>query len=37
VQNDNSYRLAMLDLSQLLELKTPEGFAIVQPADRPQV
>lgn len=33
VQNDNSYRLAMLDLSQLLELPSPEGFAIVQPGD----
>lgn len=27
----NSYRLALLDLSQLLELSSPEGFAIVRP------
>jgi hypothetical protein len=33
VQNENSYRLAMLDLSQLLELPTPEGFDIVQPGE----
>lgn len=31
VQNNNSYRLAMLDLSQLMELPTPEGFEIIQP------
>lgn len=31
VQNDNSYKLALLDLSQLLELPTPEGFNIIQP------
>jgi outer membrane protein len=32
VQCDNSYRLALLDLSQLLELSTPEGFTVVQPS-----
>lgn len=32
VQADNEYRLALLDLSQLLELPTPEGFAIVSPS-----
>lgn len=26
VQTDNNYRLALLDLSQLIELETPEGF-----------
>ncbi|MEG1563083.1 MAG: TolC family protein [Bacteroides sp.] len=31
VQSDNSYRLALLDLSQLLELPTPEGFCVVSP------
>ncbi len=30
-QADNDYRLALLDLSQLLELPSPEGFAIVCP------
>lgn len=28
---DNNYRLSLLDLSQLLELPSPEGFAIVRP------
>lgn len=32
VQADNEYRLALLDLSQLLELPTPEGFDIVSPS-----
>jgi len=32
-QADNDYRLSLLTLSQLLELPTPEGFAIVRPAD----
>lgn len=32
VQADNEYRLALLDLSQLLELPTPEGFSIVSPS-----
>lgn len=32
VQADNEYRLALLDLSQLLELPTPEGFGIVSPS-----
>lgn len=31
VQADNEYRLALLDLSQLLELPTPEDFSIVSP------
>lgn len=30
-QADNDYRLALLALAQLLELPTPEGFAIVRP------
>lgn len=30
-QADNDYRLALLSLAQLLELPTPEGFAIVRP------
>lgn len=29
---DNNYRLSLLSLSQLLELPTPEGFAIVRPS-----
>lgn len=32
VQADNNYRLSLLDLSQLLELPTPEGFALSTPA-----
>lgn len=32
VQADNEYRLALLDLSQLLELPSPEGFSIVAPS-----
>ena len=31
VQAENNYQLALLDLSQLLELPTPEGFALTQP------
>lgn len=31
VQADNDRRMALLDLSQLLELPTPDGFAIVSP------
>lgn len=30
-QADNNYRLALLTLTQLLELPTPEGFAVVRP------
>jgi len=30
-QADNNYRLAILSLTQLLELPTPEGFSIVRP------
>lgn len=32
VQADNEYRLALLDLSQLLELPGPEDFSIVAPS-----
>lgn len=31
VQSDNTYKLSLLDLSQLLELPTPEGFALESP------
>lgn len=31
VQQKNSYMLALLSLSQLLELETPEGFDVVRP------
>lgn len=31
VQADNNYQLALLDLSQLLELPTPEGFSLAEP------
>lgn len=31
VQASSNYQLALLDLSQLLELPTPEGFALLQP------
>ena len=31
VQANNNYRLALLDLSQLLELPSPEGFTIAEP------
>lgn len=31
VQADNNYRLALLDLSQLIELDTPEGFVLDTP------
>ncbi|KAA6327528.1 hypothetical protein EZS27_023490, partial [termite gut metagenome] len=31
VQADNNYRLALLDLSQLLELSSPEGFTLAPP------
>lgn len=31
VQADNEYKLAILDLSQMLELASPENFAIEQP------
>lgn len=31
VQADNTYRLALLDLSQLIELDSPEGFVIEAP------
>lgn len=31
VQTDNDYRLSLLDLSQLIELESPEGFTLVAP------
>lgn len=31
VQTDNDYRLALLDLSQLIELESPEGFQVEAP------
>lgn len=31
VQSDNTYKLSILDLTQLLELPTPDGFEIAQP------
>ncbi len=31
VQADNNYRLALLDLSQLIELPSPEGFTLSSP------
>ena len=31
LQANNNYKLALLDLSQLLELPTPEGFSLVEP------
>lgn len=31
VQAENNYQLSLLDLSQLLELPTPEGFTLAQP------
>lgn len=35
VQADNNKQLALLDLSQLLELPTPDGFAITVPEEMP--
>ncbi len=32
VQADNNYQLALLDLSQLIELETPEGFTLSTPS-----
>lgn len=32
VQAENNYRMALLDLSQLLELESPEGFSIAAPS-----
>ena len=32
VQADNNYNISLLELTQLLELPTPEGFGIVAPA-----
>ncbi|MDR0976428.1 MAG: TolC family protein [Prevotellaceae bacterium] len=34
VQADNNYRLSLLDLSQMLELPTPEGFTLAPPLPR---
>ena len=33
VQADNTYKLSLLDLSQLLELPTPEGFKLASPQE----
>lgn len=33
VQAENAYRLAVLDLTQLLEIMTPEGFEVAEPAE----
>ena len=33
VQADNTYKLSLLDLSQLLELPTPEGFILENPKE----
>lgn len=33
VQTDNTYKLSLLDLSQLLELPTPEGFLLENPKE----
>ncbi len=33
VQADNNYKLSLLDLSQLLELPTPEGFSTAHPEE----
>lgn len=35
VQADNNYQLSLLDLSQMLELPTPEGFSLATPDDEP--
>lgn len=35
VESDNSYKLSLLDLSQLLELPTPEGFVLEDPEEKP--
>ncbi|MDR1003805.1 MAG: TolC family protein [Prevotellaceae bacterium] len=32
VQADNNYKLSLLDLSQLIELASPEGFSLAEPA-----
>jgi outer membrane protein len=37
VQADNTYKLSLLDLSQLLELPTPEGFTLAPPTARLQL
>lgn len=36
VQADNNYQLSLLDLSQLLELPTPEGFYLAVPEVEPE-
>lgn len=33
IQSDNNYKLSLLDLSQLLELPTPEGFYLENPKE----
>lgn len=37
VQTDNSSKLALLDLSQLIELETPEGFRLESPTVNPDL
>ncbi|ADV42289.1 TolC family protein [Bacteroides helcogenes] len=37
VQARNNYKLALLDLSQLIELETPEGFTLESPAVNPSL
>ncbi len=36
VQTGNDYRLSLLDLSQLIELETPEGFVLEEPSTLPE-
>ena len=36
VQAENDYRLSLLDLSQLLELPSPDNFRIVSPDIQPE-
>ena len=37
VQAQNNYQLALLDLSQLIELPTPEGFELEAPVAQPEL
>jgi len=37
IQTNNSYKLALLDLSQLIELESPEGFMLETPAVNPDL
>lgn len=36
VNADNAYKLSLLDLTQLLEIPSPEGFTIQPPAEEPE-